>query len=130
MRKRIALGRVEIAEQAPDRPVGVEIDIHLFAVDQALARVQAQHLADQRARGRAEGERDVLPAFEREGRRGQSRHVDIDRRQGLQPGRLHLAVTGGKVDRAVVHGCRQRLVDQMDDELPAAVDVARGVLGR
>src|SRR3979490_785691 len=41
---------------------------------------------------------------------------------------LHFAVAVGKVDRAVVHGCRQRLVHHMHDELPVAVDVARGVL--
>jgi hypothetical protein len=69
-----------------------------------------------------------LPALKREGRRGQTRHRDIDRRQCLQLRRLHFAVTGRKIDRAVVHGCGQRLVHQMHDELPAAVDVARGVL--
>ena len=82
-RKSIALGGVEIAEQAADRPVGIEIDIHLFLVDQALARVQAQHLPNQKLAAGPEGERDMLPALEREGRGGQSRHVDIDRRQCL-----------------------------------------------
>ena len=127
-RKGIALGGIEIAKQPPDRPVAVEIDIHLFTVDEALARVQAQHLTDKKLAARPERQRDMSPAFQREGRRGQSWHGDIDRRQRLQPRRLHFAVTGGKVDRAVVHGRRQRLVHQMHDELPAAVNIARGVL--
>jgi len=61
-RKGIALGGVEIAEQAPDRPVDIEIDIHLFVVDQALARMQAQHLANEKLAAGPEGERNVLPA--------------------------------------------------------------------
>jgi hypothetical protein len=128
-REGVALGGVEIAEQAPDRPVDIEIDIHLFLIDEAFARVQAQHLTDKKLAAGSEGECDMLPALERERCRCQTRHRDIDRRQCLQPRRLHLAVTGRKVDRAVVHGRRQRLVHQMHDELPAAVDVARGVLG-
>jgi len=38
---------IEIAEQAPDRAVDVEIDVHPGLVDQTIPRVQAQHLSDQ-----------------------------------------------------------------------------------
>ena len=127
-RKRIALGRVEIAEQSSDRSVDVEVDIHLFSVDQPLARMQAQHLANEKLASGPEGERDMLPALQRKGRSRQSRHIDVYRRQCLQPDRRHFAVTGRKVDRAIVHRSRQRLIHQMHDELPAAVNVARGVL--
>jgi hypothetical protein len=74
---------VEIAEQAPDRPVDVEIDMHPFLADQTLTRVQAQHLTNKKLTAGAEGECDMLPALERERCRGQSRHRDIDRRQRL-----------------------------------------------
>jgi hypothetical protein len=80
---KVSLGGVEIAEQASDRPVDIEIDIHLFVIDEAFARVQAQHLADKKLAAGSEGERDVLPALERERRRCQARHSDIDRRQCL-----------------------------------------------
>jgi hypothetical protein len=43
-REGVALGGAEIAEQAPDRPVDIEIDMHPFLVDQTRARAQAQHL--------------------------------------------------------------------------------------
>ena len=82
-REGIALGGVEIAEQAPDRPVDVEIDIHFGLVDQPVAGVQAQHLTHQQFAAGPESERDMLPALERERGRRQSRHVDIDRRQCL-----------------------------------------------
>src|SRR6185369_14566565 len=54
-RKGIALGGIEIAEQAPDRPVDIEIDIHLFMIDEAFARVQAQHFADKKLAAGPEG---------------------------------------------------------------------------
>ena len=68
-REGVALGGVEIAEQAPDRPVDIEIDMHPFLVDQTLARVQAQHLTNKKLTAGAEGECDMLPALERERRR-------------------------------------------------------------
>src|SRR4029077_21159262 len=42
--------------------------------------------------------------------------------------RGHLALTGRKIDRAVVHGGGERLVNHVDDELAVALDVARGIL--
>ena len=67
-REGVALGGVKIAEQAPDRPEDIEIDMHPL-VDQTLARVQAQHLTNKKLTAGAEGECEMLPALERERRR-------------------------------------------------------------
>ncbi len=98
-------------------------------IDEAFARVQAQHLADKKLAAGPEGQaRHVAGIPARKGaaaRRGTAISIDGN---VFSPVASTSLSPGGKVDRAVVHGRRQRLVHQMHDELPAAVDVARGVL--
>jgi hypothetical protein len=80
-RERIALGRVEIAEQASDWFIDIEIDMHPVFIDQTFTSVQAKHLTDQEFAPGPEDERDMLSTLERKRRGGQPRHGDIDRRQ-------------------------------------------------
>ena len=58
----IALSGVEIAEQTPDRPVDIVVHVHPFPVNQAVACVKPEHLADQELAAGREGERDMLSA--------------------------------------------------------------------
>ena len=119
----------KITEQTPDRPVGVEIDVHPCSVDQAFTGVQPQHLADQKL---APGPKASAACCRHSSAKGASARrgtvTSIDGNVG-KPVAAHLAVAGGKIDRAIVHRCRQRLVHQMDHELSVAADVACGVLG-
>jgi hypothetical protein len=127
-REYFALIAVEIAEQATDWAISREIDIHVDLVDETCARMYPQHFTDQQFTSGPEGKRNTAPAFERERRRSQPRHLDIHRGQGRQPRRSYLAFTGGKIDRAVVHvGC-QRLVHHVHNELAGATDVSCRVL--
>jgi hypothetical protein len=58
--------------------VGVRLDAQAACVDEALAGVQAQHLADEELALRPEGERDGAAALEREGRLRDARDRDVD----------------------------------------------------
>ena len=52
----VALARVGVAAQAADGAERREIDVEALGVDDALAHVDAQHLADQQLALRAEGQ--------------------------------------------------------------------------
>src|SRR5439155_17350261 len=62
--ERVALARVGVAAQAADRAQRREVDVEGGGVDDAVAHVHAQHLADQQLALRAERQSHGAPAFE------------------------------------------------------------------
>ena len=126
----IALAGVAVAKEAPDGMVGVQVHPQVLGFDQSVAGVEAQHLAHEELAVWAESERNLAPAFEREGRLRDPRHRHIGSRDQLQARGLNLADTGRKIDRADIHALGEILVDEVDDEGAGLGDVASCVLRR
>src|SRR5215831_7039716 len=102
--EQVAVARIHVAAQAADGTQRREVDVERRRIDNAVARIDADHLTDHELVLRPEGQADETAAFESGRRVGEPRRLYQPRGGEAQFGDLRLAHIGGEFGRRDVHG--------------------------
>src|SRR5688572_12940248 len=126
----LARGAVAVGEQAPDGAIGFFRDPLGGRVDDAVARVHQQDLADHQLALGAELDAPLDPALERGSGFTDARMLDELRRHRRQAGGRELALALRHLVAGDVHRVGGGFIHQVDHVLAGAADVLQAVLHR